>query len=135
MTHIPIVEIRFNNDDYPYDYQLEVWKDTDTCTFYIREELESPCPEHREPRCRTCSLEITGNFDQFFTVGQTLRWIHVGTGDREYGTGNIDFLSRKDNAMFRRTVLDMRWEELVDSGLELPASICVTFPNRKVLQD
>lgn len=115
MTHFLVLSIHFNSDDYPYDYHLGIWKNqgAGTCLYYI---LEDNVPSH---------------FDQFLTVGQTLRWIHTGKSDREYGWKDIDFFSGSD--LQKKYVLDMRWEELLDSGMASPFPLMMTihFPGRR----
>ena len=115
MTHFLVLSIHFNSDDYPYDYHLGIWKNqgSGTCLYYI---LEDNVPSH---------------FDQFLTVGQTLRWIHTGKADTEYGWKDIDFFSGSD--LQKKYVLDMRWEELLDSGMASPFPLMMTihFPGRR----
>ena len=115
MTHFPVFSVHFNSDDYPYDYHLAIWKNegVGTCLFYILED------------------EASSHFDQFLTVGQTLRWIHTGKADTEYGWQDIDFFSGSD--LQKKYVLDMRWEELVDSGIAspLPLMMTIRFPGRR----
>jgi len=113
MTHFHVMTVHFNNDDYPYDYELEIWKNAGSgiCLFYIREE------------------DATIHFDQFLTVGQTLRWIHTGKADTNYTWHVIDFYSGSESQ--KKNLLDMRWEELVDSGVTLPLSLSVTFAGHR----
>ena len=115
MTHFPVLSIHFNSDDYPYDYHLAIWKNggVGICLFYIRED------------------DIPSHFDQFLTVGQTLRWIHTGKADTEYRWNDIDFFSGSD--LQKKCVLDMRWEELLDSGMAspLPLMMTIRFPGRR----
>jgi hypothetical protein len=115
MTHFLVLSIHFNSDDYPYDYHLGIWKNqgSGTCLYYI---LEDNVPSH---------------FDQFLTIGQTLRWIHTGKADTEYGWHDIEFFSGSD--LQKKCVLDMRWEELLDSGTAspLPLMMTIRFPGRR----
>lgn len=115
MTHFPVLSIQFNSDDYPYDYHLAIWKNegSGTCLFYI---LENDIPSH---------------FDQFLTIGQTLRLIHTGKADREYTWHDIDFFSGSE--LQKKYVLDMRWEEVLDSGMAspLPLMMTIRFPGRR----
>jgi hypothetical protein len=115
MTHSQIMKIHFNSSDYPYDYQLEIWKNENECRFYVRE----------------CDEKIPRDFDQFMTVGQTLRWIHTGKADRNYRWQDIDFFSGAE--IQKKYVLDMRWEELVDSGAVLPLELNIVFSEKKVV--
>ena len=116
MTHFPIMKLHFNIGDYPYDYQLEVWKNagTGTCFYYIREVVDT----------------TTTHFDQFLTVGQTLRRIHTGKADTNYTLHDIDFFSGTE--LQKKLVLDMRWEEVVDSGALLPLTLNITFPEKRM---
>jgi hypothetical protein len=115
MTHFPVLSVHFNSDDYPYDYHLAIWKNegVGTCLYYIRED------------------DIPSHFDQFLTVGQTLRWIHTGKVDTEYRWNDIDFFSGSD--LQKKCVLGMRWEELLDSGMAspLPLMMTIRFPGRR----
>jgi hypothetical protein len=115
MTHFPVLSVHFNSDDYPYDYHLAIWKNEGSgiCLFYI---LEDDLPSH---------------FDQFLTIGQTLRWIHTGNADTNYTWDDIDFFSGSD--LQKKFVLDMRWEELLDSGMASPFPLMMTirFPGRR----
>ena len=115
MTDFPIMRLHFNTADYPYDYELEIWKNAgpETCLFYIREVVDT----------------TTTHFDQFLTVGQTLRLIHTGTADTTYTWHDIDFFSGSE--FQKKYVLDMRWEELVDSGSILPLELNITFPEKR----
>lgn len=129
MNHLQIMNVHFNNDDYPYDYELEVWKDIHTCRYYFRDRLDSLCPEHGEPNCRGCRLATVQDFDQFLTIGQTLRWVHTGKADTNYTWRDIDYFSGAEFQM--KYVLDMQWEEFVDSGTGVvPVSLNITFPTR-----
>ena len=110
MPDSPILSVKFNLGDHPYDYQLEIWKNMEECRYYIREHSDAT------PR----------NFDQFLTVGQTLRWIHTGKADRNYTWHDIDFFNGLD--FQKKIILDMRWEEVADSGALLPLELNVTFP-------
>jgi hypothetical protein len=114
MTHSQIMKIHFNVADYPYDYQLDIWKNENECSFYIRE----------------CDEKIPRYFDQFLTIGQTLRWIHSGKPDTNYTWHDIDFFSGAD--FQKKYVLEMRWEELVDSGVLLPLQLNITFPEKQI---
>jgi len=116
MTHSEIMKIHFNVGDYPYDYQLEIWKNGDTGKFYVRE-----CDE-KNPRY----------FDQFMTIGQTLRWIHTGKADTNYMWQDIDFFSGAE--FQKRIILDMRWAEVDDSGALLPLELSITFPQKKIVE-
>jgi len=77
MTDFPIMRLHFNTADYPYDYELEIWKNAgpETCLFYIREVVDT----------------TTTHFDQFLTVGQTLRLIHTGKADTNYTSAAVSF--------------------------------------------
>ena len=107
------MKIHLNNDDYPYDYEVEIWKDVNNCRYYILEEAGL------DPR----------DFDQFLTVGQTLRGIHTGTVDAQYTWHDIDFFSGSE--IQKKFILDMRWEDVVDSGLLLPLTLNITFPEKR----
>lgn len=115
MTHTRIMRIHFNSADYPYDYHLEIWKNwgTGTCFYYIREVVDT----------------TTQHFDQFLSIGQTLRLIHTGKADTNYTWHDIDFFSGSE--LQKKFVLDMRWEELVDSGVMLPLELNITFPEKQ----
>lgn len=113
MTHLPILNVHFNIRDYLYDYKVEIWKDETNCRFYIREETEGKIPR---------------DFDQFFTIGQTLRQIHTGKADRNYTWHDIDFFNGAD--FQKKIILDMRWEEMADSGALLPLELNITFPEK-----
>lgn len=112
MQNIHVMTVKFNLGDYPYDYELEIWKNISECRYYIR--------EHADPTPR--------DFDQFLTVGQTLRLIHTGRADRNYLWNDIDFFSGSE--FQKKIILDMRWEEVVDSGALLPLEMSITFPKR-----
>jgi hypothetical protein len=45
---------------------------------------------------------------------------------------DIDFFSGAE--FQKKYVLDMRWEELVDSGALLPLSLSITFPQKKIVE-
>lgn len=107
------MKIHFNVGDYPYDYQLEIWKNEETSKFYVRES------DDKTPRY----------FDQFMTVGQTLRWIHTGKADTNYMWQDIDFFSGAE--FQKKIILDMRWAEVDDSGALLPLELSITFPDKK----
>ena len=113
MPNTLIMTLKFNLGDYPYDYELEIWKNIPECRYYIREHADAT------PR----------NFDQFLTVGQTLRWIHTGKADRMYTWHDIDFNGIDYQ---KKIILDMRWEEVADSGALLPLELNVTFPDRRI---
>lgn len=129
MTHIPIMKLRFNNDDYPYDYELEIWKNQDTCKYYFREQLDCLCPEHGEPNCAGCRLSAVSDFDQFLTIGQSLRWVHTGKADTKYTWHDIDYFNGPE--FQKKIILDMRWEELADSGACLPLSLNISFSEKR----
>jgi hypothetical protein len=114
MPNIHVMTLKFNLGDYPYDYELEIWKNILECRYYIREHADTT------PR----------NFDQFLTVGQTLRFIHTGKADRNYTWQQIDFFN--GIAFQKKMILDMRWEEVADSGAMLPLELNITFPDRRV---
>lgn len=118
MTHSQIMRVHFNIGDYPYDYKLEIWKNENEneCRFYVRE----------------CDDNTPRYFDPFMTVGQTLRWIHTGKPDTNYTWHDIDFFSGAE--FQKKFVLDMRWEELVDSGALLPLELNITFPEKKIVE-
>jgi hypothetical protein len=63
-------------------------------------------------------------------VGQTLRWIHTGKADRNYLWNDIDFFNGID--FQKKIILDMRWEEVADSGALLPLQLNITFPDRRI---
>jgi hypothetical protein len=110
------MKIHFNSADYPYDYKLEIWKNfgTGTCFYYIREVVDT----------------TTQHFDQFLSIGQTLRLIHTGNADTNYTWHDIDFFSGGE--FQKKFVLVMRWEELADSGLMLPIELNITFPEKQI---
>lgn len=110
------MKIHFNVGDYPYDYQLEIWKNEETGKFYVRE----------------CDDNTPRYFDQFMTVGQTLRWIHTGKADTNYMWQDIDFFSGAE--FQKRIILDMRWAEVDDSGALLPLDLSITFPQKKIVE-
>jgi len=114
MQNIHVMTVKFNLGDYPYNYELEIWKNLEECRYYIR--------EHADPTPR--------DFDQFLTVGQTLRWIHTGRADRNYLWNDIDFFNGID--FQKKIILDMRWEEVADSGALLPLELNITFPDRRI---
>ena len=116
MTHSQIMKIHFNVGDYPYDYQLEIWKNENECKFYVRE----------------CDEKTPRYFDQFMTVGQTLRWIHTGKADTNYMWQDIDFFSGAE--FQKKIILDMRWAEVDDSGAILPLHLNITFPEKKIVE-
>lgn len=114
MQNVHVMTLKFNLGDYPYDYELEIWKNIPECRYYIHEHADAT------PR----------NFDQFLTVGQTLRFIHTGKADRNYMWNDIDFFNGID--FQKKVILDMRWEEVADSGALLPLELNVTFPDRRI---
>jgi len=115
-----VMHIHVNTDDYPYDYELEIWKDPDNCVFYARTPDFCTCCYRGE------ELYSVGNFDQFLTIGQSLRHFHTGKADRTYTWRDIDFYNGPE--FQKKIILDMRWEEVCDSGALLPLKMNITFP-------
>lgn len=126
-----VATIYFNADNYPYDYQMDIWRDTSTGTFYVMDttfscysgscrcEADSGCGGYLKGVGSMTFGEIIP--DQTWTVGQTCRWIHTGKADFNYdwpytgyvGVQNSETDEHRDaDKGFYKQFLGFTWEEL-----------------------
>lgn len=113
-----------NIDQYPYDYQMDIWRDISTGTVYVMD----PAFE-----CGDKGGESIP--DQTWTIGQTCRWIHTGTADFEYdwpytgyvGVRNSETDERRNaDKGFYKQFLGFTWDKLEKEVYDL--SFDIAFP-------
>lgn len=115
-----IMTIHFNNGE----YHLDVLKNDTTGKFYIHEPLlYSLCRRHRTMRCKECNEAVLYDFDNQYTIGNTIRWIQVSKADYNYTWNNVTFYSGNQ----AKHILDMTWDEFLHSETDLPAKMAISF--------
>jgi len=124
-----IASIHFNSDNYPNDYQLDIWRDISTGTFYVMDPLfacyAGSCKCENDTGCggRGVADTTIGQIipDQSWTIGQTCRWIHAGEADFNYDWPHTGYVGVQNseadehrNALkgFYKQFLDFKWDEL-----------------------
>jgi hypothetical protein len=129
-----IANIYCNIDSYPNDYQMDIWMDNSTGTFYIMDPTLScyngSCRCEGDSGCGG-TMEGVGNMAfghvipvQTWTLGETCRWIHTGNGDENYNWLQVGEVTIWDNTevhyaadkSFQKWFLDYTLDALIRKG-------------------
>lgn len=140
-----IANIYFNIDHYPNDYQMDIWLDNSTGTFYIMDTTfacyKGSCGCEADSGCRGAMVGVGAlTFGeiiptQSWTIGETCRWIHTGKGDKKYNWLQVGLVTIWDNKEdhytahkpFQKSFLEYTWDELLRKGFH-HLSFDIFFP-------